>query len=71
MGRVEQGEKQGKPGMREMRRVCMKGGREGRMREQEGEQEVALERVREVNVRRRVVRLSAEVQEDESRVRRR
>lgn len=49
----------------------MKGGREGRMREQEGEQEVALERVREVNVRRRVVRLSAEVQEDESRVRRR
>ena len=45
--------------------------RTGGLGREEGEQEVALERVGEADVRRRVVRLSVEMQEDGSRVRRR
>ena len=45
--------------------------RTGGLGREEGEQELTLERVQEVDVRRRVVRLSVEVQEDGSRVWRR
>ena len=45
--------------------------RTGELGRKEGEQEVTLERVQEVDVRRRIVRLSVEVQENGSRIRRR